>query len=80
MNYICNARFSPYPGILGKGLSKVTTLPADISQDKSESSSSKFKMERSKTERQRHLSPEDAAQIFDDKIPIQEKVYYYDLL
>ncbi|KAL2957286.1 hypothetical protein AAZX31_18G137400 [Glycine max] len=61
-------------GILGKGLSKVTTLPADISQDKSESSSSKFKMERSKTERQRHLSPEDAAQIFDDKIPIQEKL------
>lgn len=55
----------------------MTTLPADISHgDKSESSSSKFKMERSKTERQRQLSPEDAAQIFDDKIPIQEKVYY----
>ncbi|KAH1198267.1 Sterol 3-beta-glucosyltransferase UGT80A2 [Glycine max] len=71
----CESWFSDVvPSILGKGLSKVTTLPADISQDKSESSSSKFKMERSKTERQRHLSPEDAAQIFDDKIPIQEKL------
>ncbi|RZC19718.1 Sterol 3-beta-glucosyltransferase UGT80A2 isoform B [Glycine soja] len=66
--------FTINKSIPGKGLSKVTTLPADISQDKSESSSSKFKMERSKTERQRHLSPEDAAQIFDDKVPIQEKL------
>ncbi|KAK7350280.1 hypothetical protein VNO77_08693 [Canavalia gladiata] len=61
--------------IPSKGLSKVTTLPAEISHgDKLESSSSKFKMERSKTERQKHLSPEDAAQIFDDKIPVQEKL------
>ncbi|KAG5071597.1 hypothetical protein JHK86_006808 [Glycine max] len=71
---VANASSSSGSGIPGKGLSKVTTLPADISQDKSESSSSKFKMERSKTERQRHLSPEDAAQIFDDKVPIQEKL------
>lgn len=66
---------SSVSGIPSKGLSKVTTLPTDILHgDKSEPSSSKFKMERSKTERQRHLSPEDAAQIFDDKIPIQEKL------
>jgi len=68
--------FSPYSDIPGKVLSKVTTMPVDISHgDKLESSSSKFRMERSKTERLRHLSPEDAAQIFDDKIPVQEKVY-----
>ncbi|KAK7389420.1 hypothetical protein VNO78_24449 [Psophocarpus tetragonolobus] len=61
--------------IPGKGLSKVTTLPANIScGDRLESSSSEFKMKRSKTERHRHLSPEDAAQIFDDKIPIQDKL------
>lgn len=53
----------------------MTTLPVDISHgDNLESISSKFKLERSKTERQRHLRPEDAAQIFDDKIPVQEKV------
>ncbi|CAJ1949395.1 unnamed protein product [Sphenostylis stenocarpa] len=58
-----------------KGLCKVTTMPIDISHgDKLESGSSKFRMERSKTERLRHLSPEDAAQIFDDKIPVQEKL------
>lgn len=62
-------------GIPSKGVSKVTTLPVNISHgDKFESSSSKFKLERSKTERQRHLRPEDAAQIFDDKIPVQEKL------
>ncbi|KAL4394434.1 hypothetical protein S245_005116 [Arachis hypogaea] len=62
-------------GVAGKGLSKVTTLPIHIShEDKSESSSSKFKLERSKTERQRHLRPEDAAQIFDNKVPVQEKL------
>ncbi|KAE9603352.1 hypothetical protein Lal_00008203 [Lupinus albus] len=62
-------------GIPGKGLSNVTTMPADISHgDKLESSSSTFKLERSKTQRQRHLRPEDAAQIFDDKIPVQEKI------
>ncbi|KOM58293.1 hypothetical protein LR48_Vigan11g132700 [Vigna angularis] len=50
-------------------------MPVDISHgDKLESSSSKFRMERSKTERLRHLSPEDAAQIFDDKIPVQDKL------
>jgi sterol 3beta-glucosyltransferase len=54
----------------------VTTLPVDITHgDKSESSPSKFKLERSKTERQRHLRPEDAAQIFNDKLPVQEKVH-----
>ncbi|KAL1330709.1 hypothetical protein AAHE18_12G129400 [Arachis hypogaea] len=63
------------PSVAGKGLSKVTTLPINIShEDKSESSSSKFKLERSKTERQRHLRPEDAAQIFDNKVPVQEKL------
>lgn len=83
LSYICDSLvLSPYSGLPGKVLPKVTTLPVDISHgDKleSSSSSSKFKLERSKTERQRHLRPEDAAQIFDDKIPVQEKVYYCDL-
>ncbi|KAI9116184.1 hypothetical protein K1719_013114 [Acacia pycnantha] len=62
-------------GISRRGLCKVSTLPVEISHtDKSESNSSQSKLERSKTERQRHLRPEDAAQIFDDKIPVQEKL------
>ncbi|XP_028773067.1 sterol 3-beta-glucosyltransferase UGT80A2 [Neltuma alba] len=62
-------------GISGRGLCKVSTLPIGISHtDKLESNSSQSKLERSKTERQRHLRPEDAAQIFDDKIPVQEKL------
>ncbi|XP_004506587.1 sterol 3-beta-glucosyltransferase UGT80A2 [Cicer arietinum] len=62
-------------GIPSRGLPKVTTLPVDITHGgKLVSSSSKFNLERSKTERQRHLRPEDAAQIFDDKIPVQEKL------
>ncbi|KAE9611086.1 putative sterol 3-beta-glucosyltransferase [Lupinus albus] len=62
-------------GVPSKGLSKVTTLPADISHgDKLESSSNTFKWERSKTEKHRHVRPEDAAQIFDDKVPVQEKI------
>jgi len=55
-------------GIPRKGLRKATTLPVD----KLESSPSK--LERSKSDRQRHLRPEDAAQIFNDKISVQEKV------
>ncbi|KEH29080.1 UDP-glucose:sterol 3-O-glucosyltransferase [Medicago truncatula] len=62
-------------GIPRKGLHKATTMPVDISHgDKLESSPSKFKLERSKSDRQRHLRPEDAAQIFNDKIPVQEKL------
>ncbi|CAL0324427.1 unnamed protein product [Lupinus luteus] len=62
-------------GVPSKGLSKVTTLPADIShEDKLESSSNTFKWERSKTERHRHVRPEDAAQIFDDKVSVEEKL------
>nr|AFK39174.1 unknown [Lotus japonicus] len=65
---------SSVSGIPG-GLPKVTTLPPDISHgDKSESSPSNFKLEKSKTERHRHLRPGDAAQIFNDKIPVQEKL------
>ncbi|KAF7845521.1 sterol 3-beta-glucosyltransferase UGT80A2 isoform X1 [Senna tora] len=62
-------------GVSSRVLSKVNTLPEEISHvDKSESSSGQFKLERSRTERQRHLRPEDAAQIFDDKIPVKEKL------
>jgi len=69
--------FCLYLGIPIKELRKATTLPVDISHgDKLESSSSKFKLERSKSDRQRHLRPEDAAQIFNDKISVQEKVCY----
>lgn len=56
----------------------MSTLPELSHTDNLESSSSQFKLEKSKTERQRHLWPEDAAQIFDDKIPVQEKVSTFD--
>lgn len=68
--------FSPGSGVSSRVLSKVNTMPAEISPtNKSGSSPDQFKLERSKTERQRHLRPEDAAQIFDEKIPVKEKVY-----
>lgn len=67
------------PGISGRGVYKVNTLPIEISNlDKLESISGlgQLKLERSKSERHRHynIRSEEAAQIFDDKISIQQKV------
>lgn len=55
---------------------RVNTLPSEIlSSDKFIPPSSQFKLERSKTERRHNnILAEEAAQIFDDKIPIKEKV------
>ncbi|XP_047315190.1 sterol 3-beta-glucosyltransferase UGT80A2-like isoform X2 [Impatiens glandulifera] len=62
-------------------ISRVSTMPVEISDDSErpeEASSlpSRFKLERSKTERQRHsnILPQDAAIIFDNKIPVQQKL------
>lgn len=72
--------FSIYSGISSKSLSKMNTLPAETSHaDRLDSSSDQVKLERAKTERQRYLQPEEAAQIFDNKIPVKEKVFYVDL-
>nr|AYR16621.1 UDP-glucosyltransferase UGT80A23 [Polygala tenuifolia] len=72
-----NGGISSSSGGSSRSLSKVNTLPADFSHnDESVSTSSPLKLERSKTERLRHnnLRPEEAAQIFDNKIPVQEKL------
>ena len=57
---------------------KTKTLPAEIANnlDKFEATSGLLKLERSKTERQRHpnIRAEEAAQIFDDKISVEQKV------
>ncbi|XP_015892518.3 sterol 3-beta-glucosyltransferase UGT80A2 isoform X1 [Ziziphus jujuba] len=68
------------PGISGRGVHKVNTLPieiSDIEKYESTSGSDQFKLERSKTEsRHRHYSfrSEEAAQIFDDKISVHQKL------
>ncbi|PON65345.1 UDP-glucuronosyl/UDP-glucosyltransferase [Trema orientale] len=65
------------PGISGRSVVKPNTLPLEISNlDKSESNSGRLKLERAKTERHRHnnIRSEDAAQIFDDKISVQQKL------
>ncbi|XP_047310975.1 sterol 3-beta-glucosyltransferase UGT80A2-like isoform X2 [Impatiens glandulifera] len=57
--------------------SRVSTMPIEISDsEKLEAPSSRIKLERSKTERQGHnnIHPEDAAMIFDNKIPLQQKL------
>ncbi|KAK2986386.1 hypothetical protein RJ640_026650 [Escallonia rubra] len=57
----------------GRSIPRVNTLPLEIlSSEKCEP----LKLERSKTERQRHKSvrPDEAAQIFDDKISVQQKL------
>ncbi|XP_008447326.2 sterol 3-beta-glucosyltransferase UGT80A2 isoform X3 [Cucumis melo] len=66
------------PGISGKTLLKVNTMPIQTSNiDQLESDSSQHKLERSKTEVHKHnkFLPEEAAKIFDDKIPVHRKDY-----
>ncbi|GAB2282056.1 hypothetical protein Dimus_016613 [Dionaea muscipula] len=61
----------------GRGLPRVNTLPSDkISFDKLASSLSPARLERAKTLAQRHTNilASEAAQIFDDKIPVQQKL------
>ncbi|XP_028958373.1 sterol 3-beta-glucosyltransferase UGT80A2 isoform X2 [Malus domestica] len=66
-------------GIPGGSLSKGNTLPpAEISSnsERRESNSVPFKLERSKTDTTRHQNKlsKDAAKIFDDKIPVHQKL------
>ncbi|XP_041003001.1 sterol 3-beta-glucosyltransferase UGT80A2-like isoform X1 [Juglans microcarpa x Juglans regia] len=65
-------------GVASKNVSEVNTLPAGVSHiDKLESKGQgQIKLERSKTERQRHnnIRAEEAAQIFDAKVPVQQKL------
>lgn len=80
--WLCNFMMLIFlnPGISGRGVHKVNTLPieiSDIEKYESTSGSDQFKLERSKTEsRHRHYSfrSEEAAQIFDDKISVHQKV------
>lgn len=68
--------FSLNLGISGKTLLKVNTMPTQTSNiDQLESDSSQHKLERSKTEVHKHkFLAEEAAKIFDDKIPVHRKV------
>lgn len=64
-------------GNASRNFSRVNTLPSEIlNSEKFMPPSSQLKLERSKTERHRHdnIFAADAAQIFNDKIPIKEKV------
>lgn len=65
-------------GIGGQNFPRVITLPSEMSKDdKLEPTWGQLKLERSKTERHnRHgnLCAEDAAQILDDRIPVQQKL------
>ncbi|XP_035548724.1 sterol 3-beta-glucosyltransferase UGT80A2-like isoform X2 [Juglans regia] len=69
---------SSSPGVASKNVSEVNTLPAGVSNiDKLESKGQgQIKLERSKTERQRHnnIRAEEAAQIFDAKVSVQQKL------
>lgn len=68
--------FSFNSGISSRTLFKVNTMPIQTSSvDQLESDSSQHKLERSKTEMHKHkFLAEEAAKIFDDKIPVHRKV------
>lgn len=58
-------------------MSKVNTLPVGrLSSEGEESTSNQVRLERAKTEKPMapNILAEEAAQIFDDKIPVQQKV------
>lgn len=59
-----------------QNLPRVNTLPPQLlNRDNAALPANNINFERSKTERQRHnILSEEAAQIFDDKIPVQQKV------
>ncbi|XP_038897686.1 sterol 3-beta-glucosyltransferase UGT80A2-like isoform X6 [Benincasa hispida] len=63
------------PGVPGRTFSKANSLHVEISSDTLESTSFQHRLQRSKTERLRHetIFTADAAQILDNKIPIDQK-------
>ncbi|XP_012085158.1 sterol 3-beta-glucosyltransferase UGT80A2 isoform X3 [Jatropha curcas] len=64
-------------GIAGKSTSKLNPSQIEVSgANELKPTSSELKLERSKTERQRHhnILAEEAKQIFDEKIPVQQKL------
>lgn len=65
-NFVCS-------GAGSKNLSEVNTIPVEKLE-----SVGQIKLARSKTERQRHnnILAEEAAQIFDDKISVEQKVNF----
>lgn len=66
-----------YAGLPGQIFPRVSTLPPEIlSSYKPDQFSSQLKLERSKTDRPRRndLRPEEAAQFYDEKISVQQKV------
>ncbi|KAH7838807.1 hypothetical protein Vadar_031434 [Vaccinium darrowii] len=64
-------------GTAGKNVARVNTLPLEVlSSDIAEPLDSQPTLERSKSERHRHntILAEEAAQIFDNRIPVQQKL------
>ncbi|XP_050937031.1 sterol 3-beta-glucosyltransferase UGT80A2-like isoform X3 [Cucumis melo] len=64
------------PGVPGRSFSKSNSLHVELSSDTLEPTSFQHRLQRSKTERLRHetIFAEDAAQILDIKIPIDQKI------
>lgn len=74
---LSNGGGSNSSGNASRSFPRVNTLPVEfLNSEKFMPPSSQLKLERSKTEKQRHhnIRAEDAAQIFDDKLPIKEKL------
>ncbi|KAI6694477.1 hypothetical protein NL676_022187 [Syzygium grande] len=66
-----------FPGFSHRIMSKVNTLPVGrLSSEGEESTSNQVRLERAKTEKPMapNILAEEAAQIFDDKIPVQQKL------
>ncbi|XP_010243988.1 PREDICTED: sterol 3-beta-glucosyltransferase UGT80A2-like isoform X2 [Nelumbo nucifera] len=58
--------------VVDKNLKRANTLPGEAPNDKPEPTSSRLKLERSKSERRR----QEAAQFFDNKISVEKKLKY----
>lgn len=74
---LSNGGGSNSSGNASRSFPRVNTLPVEfLNSEKFMPPSSELKLERSKTERlkNRNIRAEDAAQIFDDKLPIKEKL------
>ncbi|KAK1353021.1 Sterol 3-beta-glucosyltransferase [Heracleum sosnowskyi] len=74
---LSNGGGSNSSGNASRSFPRVNTLPVEfLNSEKFMPPTSELKLERSKTERQKHhnIRAEDAAQIFDDKLPIKEKL------
>lgn len=74
---ILNDRPELFPGFSHRSLAQVKTLPAEVSNSETvKSTSGQDNLERSRTDRHKpqNILAKEAAEIFSDKIPVQQKV------